>query len=70
MKSATRFLLLSGVALLSTVVATTSHADVIELKTGHKVEGDVLKQQAEFLEESLAGIKQRLTELEKAPAGN
>ena len=49
MKSATRFLLLSGVALLSTVVATTSHADVIELKTGHKVEGDVLKQQAETL---------------------
>lgn len=49
MKSATRLLLLSGVALLSTVVATTSHADVIELKTGHKVEGDVLKQQAETL---------------------
>ena len=49
MKSATRFLFLSGVSLLSTVMATTSHADVIELKTGHKVEGDVLKQQAETL---------------------
>jgi hypothetical protein len=29
-----------------------------------------LKQQAEFLEESLAEVKQRLAEFEKAPAGN
>jgi hypothetical protein len=29
-----------------------------------------LKQQAEFLEESLAEIKQRLAEIEKAPASN
>jgi len=29
-----------------------------------------LRQQAEFLEESLAEIKQRLTEIEKAPASN
>ena len=40
------------VAFLATTVFLCSHAanaDVIELKTGHKLEGDVLKQQADLL---------------------
>lgn len=39
-----------AVAVLASSFATTVlHADVIELKTGHKIEGDVLKQQADTL---------------------
>jgi serine protease Do len=36
-------------ACLSIFVTLTAQADVIELKTGHKLEGDVLKQQADIL---------------------
>ncbi|HEY0981814.1 MULTISPECIES: S1C family serine protease [unclassified Schlesneria] len=44
-----RFPLLTGMALALCVSVAVLRADVIELKTGHKVEGDVLKQQAETL---------------------
>lgn len=49
MRSALRFLLIAvliGVGSFSSVPLT---GDVIELKTGHKLEGDVLKQQADTL---------------------
>ena len=49
MKSAMRFLFLPGMLAVAAFSTTPSVADVIELKTGHKLEGDVLKQQADLL---------------------
>ena len=49
MRSSLRFLLLTVALTVAAQVTHTSRADVIELKTGHKLEGDVLKQQADTL---------------------
>ena len=42
-------LLMVGVVAVTSIVSIPVWGDVIELKTGHKLEGDVLKQQAETL---------------------
>ena len=47
MRSAARFLLFAGCVALTEYHPV--QGDVIELKTGHKIEGDVLKQQADTL---------------------
>ncbi len=49
MKSATRFVFLAGILAVVGFSAAPTVADVIELKTGHKLEGDVLKQQGDTL---------------------
>ncbi len=49
MKSATRFVFLAGILAVFGFSAAPTVADVIELKTGHKLEGDVLKQQGDTL---------------------
>ncbi|MEI8019330.1 MAG: trypsin-like peptidase domain-containing protein [Schlesneria sp.] len=49
MKSATRFVFLAGILAVIAFSAAPTVADVIELKTGHKLEGDVLKQQGDTL---------------------
>ena len=49
MKSATRFVFLAGILAVVAFSAAPTVADVIELKTGHKLEGDVLKQQGDTL---------------------
>jgi serine protease Do len=49
MKAAMRFVFLAGILTLAAFSTSQAVADVIELKTGHKLEGDVLKQQADTL---------------------
>ncbi len=49
MKSAMRFVFLTGMLTVAAFSTTPTVADLIELKTGHKLEGDVLKQQADTL---------------------
>ena len=50
MKSAMRFVFPAGMMLAAAAFSIThTVADVIELKSGHKLEGDVLKQQADTL---------------------
>lgn len=49
MKFPLRFKPLFGFLVVGLLIAVPASADVIELKTGHKIEGDVLKQQADLL---------------------
>ena len=49
MKFALRCASLAGIFAVGLFVIAPSRADVIELKSGHKIEGDVLKQQADLL---------------------
>lgn len=44
-----RCVLWTGLSLILFFVAAPARADLIELKTGHKIEGEVLKQQADVL---------------------
>ena len=49
MRSAARFLLTVELIAIGLFGGSLIHADVIELKSGHKLEGDILKQQADTL---------------------
>lgn len=49
MKSRSRWLSVASLLAFYCLVTATAKADLIELKTGHKLEGDVLKQQADIL---------------------
>ena len=44
-----RFLSWTPLLFVNLVATTSAHADIITLKTGHKIEGEVLKQQADLL---------------------
>lgn len=49
MRSAVQSLLMAGFVVMISIASGPLNGDVIELKTGHKLEGDVLKQQSDTL---------------------
>jgi serine protease Do len=49
MRAAVRYMLIAGYFSLNSLWISPTNADLIELKSGHKIEGDVLKQQSDLL---------------------
>ena len=72
MRSAVQSLLVAGVVATISILPGPANGDVIELKTGHKLEGEVLKQQSDLLyvDIGIDVIKVPLTQIKSRRAGN